>query len=1466
MAVLIVGMHRSGTSAISGVLNKLGVAVPADLHPADEHNQRGYFEPRRIIDFHEALLARLGSPSNDPLPLDYEWVRSPVGRAAAVELADILDEEFGGEPMCLFKDPRICRLMPVWTEALKLGGRSAVAVLPCRHPLEVAGSLAAKAGLDRAYALYMWLQHVILGERFTRDMPRSFTRYEGLLGDWRATVRKLTDELGVAWPRDLMRAGPDIDAFLARELRHHQASTEALDPHAPLDVLCARVWDATTQLQSAPYDAAAMATLDAVWAELESALDVVAPLVVSYQREERRLIEENRDRASQIEERDRHLNEVDRKLAERDRQILHRDELVLARDRLIVDRDARLQQADAALARADQEARTAGEAARDAQAALRETHDAFVLSEAMRKSTETALQAAQMEVMRLQPIEQSSFWALSHPLRRLLTRFPALRSIGRKALKLVWWTATFQLAAKLRQRKQILQGTAAMPPPPPAPVHVPAPPVLRSTPAPAAPEHQPAALRPTPTLRAPPIPAATEDEAPPYAPTLAPSGKPLHVVFVSGEANTPGHKYRITRWAEAARQGGATASVHPIQMVDPHLDEVARADLLYLWRAPWTPEVERLVDAARAGGTPILFDCDDLMFEPHLATVEVIDGIRSQGYDAVAVQAMYARVNQTLQAADYCSAPTQPLARRMRRYWKPTFVLPNGFDEEVLLRSRLAARRKRANPESVVRIGYAAGSKTHQKDFGLCAGAVARVLREHPECRLVLFASGEWPVMDIAEFPMFEGLEAQIEWRQLVPIADLPDELARFDVNLAPVEVGNLFCESKSELKFFEAALAGVTTIASPTEPFRTCIRDGETGFLASSEDEWYAALKRLVSDSWLRWKMSSDAYYDSAADYGPERRTELFLSVLDQVVSGGRRAARAFELDIKRAAEPRRQRPHVPPHEVIFAHDALGSAEITVIIPLYNYAHFIEEALDSVRAQTIAALDLVIVNDASTDQSEAVARAWLEANAHRFNRAILIRNTPNAGLGFSRNVGFANAETPFVLPLDADNRLRPEMCEQALETIRSSGAAYVYPRIRQFGNRIELMGEWRYDPARLVGGNFVDAMTLIRKAAWADVGGYDHVRYGWEDYDLWCRFAERGHYGQRLLNVLAEYRVHGQSMLHSETEQVRNKERLMRDMERRHAWLRIDRADDWDAQVAAATKADPEPAPAASGSGASEQDPDRLKRLLPILRCPTTGAPLEKKGKTLRAKGTDKVWPMALGRPVLFEDLGEPRSYPDSHISNPIPDEIAAMIEAAAPGLVLNLSAGGTQRRFPNVVEAEFAVFRHTDVIADAHALPFQDEVFELVVSMNAFEHYHTPTQAVSEIMRVLKPGGRVLVRTAFMQPQHEAPWHFYNCTRYGLERWFAPFETLDLQVSENFNPIYALTWQMSEAEALMRRDVSPQDAERLMAATGRQMVDLWRNPASRDSALWTSFFDLPQPSQEVLAAGFQFLGRKPG
>jgi SAM-dependent methyltransferase len=218
---------------------------------------------------------------------------------------------------------------------------------------------------------------------------------------------------------------------------------------------------------------------------------------------------------------------------------------------------------------------------------------------------------------------------------------------------------------------------------------------------------------------------------------------------------------------------------------------------------------------------------------------------------------------------------------------------------------------------------------------------------------------------------------------------------------------------------------------------------------------------------------------------------------------------------------------------------------------------------------------------------------------------------------------------------------------------------------------------------------------------------------------------------------------------------------------------------------------------------------------------------------------------------------------HPDSHVSNALCGRAVELIERAV-GPVLNLSAGGSSRWYPHVVEAEASIFRNTDLVADAHALPFQDECFELVLAMNAFEHYANPAAVAAEIYRVLRPGGRIFLHTAFLQPLHEPPFHFYNCTKYGLARWFQEFRTLELSVSENFSPGFTTSWLLSEVETLLRESASPQLAEAFSQSRIADNIQYWRDPSARRGAIWRALAALPQEAQERVAAGFQFLGQK--
>jgi SAM-dependent methyltransferase len=386
------------------------------------------------------------------------------------------------------------------------------------------------------------------------------------------------------------------------------------------------------------------------------------------------------------------------------------------------------------------------------------------------------------------------------------------------------------------------------------------------------------------------------------------------------------------------------------------------------------------------------------------------------------------------------------------------------------------------------------------------------------------------------------------------------------------------------------------------------------------------------------------------------------------------------------------------------------------------------------------------------------------------------------------------------------------------------------------------------------VAGNFVDAMALVSKEAWALVGGYDHVRHGWEDYDFWCRIAEVGLAGEWCSPVLAEYRVHPQSMMTIQTLVPGNYARLHSDFERRHPWVALQE------RHSARTILQP------SRNLLEPGKRTRLDDLLPILRCPVTKQKLIANAAKDALNSVDgtQTWPVISGRPVLSRDNASPSVLPVGHISNELPEEALSIIRSTK-GWVLNLSAGGSREKFDHVVEVEYAIFRHTDLVADAHVLPFDDESFEAIVVMNAFEHYREPDVVAAELFRILKPGGTVMIRTAFLQPLHERPWHFYNCTKYGLEEWFKAFETDKLHVSENFTPNHSIAWLASECETALRQDVSARTADAFLNAKIGDMVDIWRNPVLRESTLWTEFNKISQTNQEVTAAGFEYFGRKP-
>ncbi|QEE84216.1 glycosyltransferase [Acetobacter oryzoeni] len=652
-----------------------------------------------------------------------------------------------------------------------------------------------------------------------------------------------------------------------------------------------------------------------------------------------------------------------------------------------------------------------------------------------------------------------------------------------------------------------------------------------------------------------------QESTPVSAPVPFSRSSGFNVLFVAGEPDSPGVNYRCIRNAATCSLAGFPAQWKRCADVGP--DDINWADVMVLWRVEFSGHVDIMLRLAREQNITIIFDTDDLTFIPNLARMDIIDGIRSIGATEQRIETVFTDMQRTLLRTDIGFAPTDTLADAMRVYQPVTYTVPNTYNAECLALSRKAYRIRQLNPaEQVIRIGYATGSRTHQKDFAQVSGVLARLLQEKPNLRLVLFreTGNHRPVLLMNEFPEFEPVRDQIEWRDMCSLPALPSELARFDISIAPLETQNPFCNAKSELKFFEAALAGVPSIVSPTAPFRQCVENGRTGLFASTPDEWETALRTLIENPDLRHRMARDAYHAVMWHFGPQRQAILLGTIMESL-KGEKQAAQTAEMQIARGNYLARNLPDIPECTVMFLHDALQEANVTVIITSYNYESFILEALESVRLQTIPTLDLVVVDDGSTDGSISLIKSWMEKQTARFNRLVLLQTNTNAGLGGARNCGVTYAETPFFLPLDADNRLLPHACETLINATDGL-TAYAYPIIQQFGDPAQhpTLGQEPFRPMQLVAGNYIDAMALVAKWAWAAAGGYYVSRdaMGWEDYDLWCTMAEYGLRGTHVPEVLAEYRVHQTSMTNNVTEKMAHKQRVVSLVEARHPWIRL--------------------------------------------------------------------------------------------------------------------------------------------------------------------------------------------------------------------------------------------------------------------------------------------------------------------
>lgn len=226
-AILVLGMHRSGTSALARLIGYLGAALPKDAIEAHSDNARGYWESAAIVRADEQLLRVARSSWFDPRPLDLSRLEPSALRSRKDRIWEAVTAAFGDARLMVIKDPRQCRFVPTVIETLAEHGIASRAILMLRGPAAVARSIASRDGTTFAFAHLLWLRHMIDAERATRGLIRTVVSFDAMLADWRDTASRLLPMTGGTMPEgDTAEA---IDSFLDPALRHHGEEGSVLE-------------------------------------------------------------------------------------------------------------------------------------------------------------------------------------------------------------------------------------------------------------------------------------------------------------------------------------------------------------------------------------------------------------------------------------------------------------------------------------------------------------------------------------------------------------------------------------------------------------------------------------------------------------------------------------------------------------------------------------------------------------------------------------------------------------------------------------------------------------------------------------------------------------------------------------------------------------------------------------------------------------------------------------------------------------------------------------------------------------------------------------------------------------------------------------------------------------------------------------------------------------------------------------
>jgi len=230
--LLILGMHRSGTSVLSGCLHLLGAELGRNLMPSSEGDQSGTFENQDLVLIHDILLRDLGCRWDMVGSLPKDWTQTQAASDARDKIERVIERDFAQSSLWAVKDPRLCRLLPLWLDLLQDKGIHPRIAFMARHPYEVALSLKKRDGFDMLKGHLLWLSHTRETLATCRELDHCVLTYDQLLADPLSSLETVSKSLSLDYQESVRRNAHRIIEFVRPDLKRCTLSGDN-NPFAP---------------------------------------------------------------------------------------------------------------------------------------------------------------------------------------------------------------------------------------------------------------------------------------------------------------------------------------------------------------------------------------------------------------------------------------------------------------------------------------------------------------------------------------------------------------------------------------------------------------------------------------------------------------------------------------------------------------------------------------------------------------------------------------------------------------------------------------------------------------------------------------------------------------------------------------------------------------------------------------------------------------------------------------------------------------------------------------------------------------------------------------------------------------------------------------------------------------------------------------------------------------------------------